>query len=351
MSKIELESFLKSFLLFSISLGTLFAILTYFQFNDKVKSVDNKIFNEMKLCSYDLKCKNFSIDFVEKSKQDIFTLYKNDKTIYSFFNISSSDSFRMKFSLKEGEYTKIVTKVRNEFITQYIFIFVIIVLISILFSFYALHPLRQALILTEEFIKDILQDFNTPLSALRLNASMLKREIGDNTKVLRIEQSVETVLSLQSNLKSYLLNQALQKEIFSIKEIVDDRIDFVSKIYPSIKFSSTIEDTKLNTNKDAFSRIVDNILTNAGKYNTKNGTVHVSYTKQSQILEIKDTGKGIKNVDKVFKRFYKEHDRGIGIGLHIVKKLSDELAVKIQLDSKIGEGTRFLLDLSSLTLD
>ena len=49
-----------------------------------------------------------------------------------------------------------------------------IALLSLLFSFYALYPLRKALKLTEEFSRDILHDLNTPLSSLRLNISRLK---------------------------------------------------------------------------------------------------------------------------------------------------------------------------------
>jgi signal transduction histidine kinase len=101
----------------------------------------------------------------------------------------------------------------------------------------------------------------------------------------------------------------------------------------------------LTCNKDAFIRILDNLLTNAAKYNKKNGSVFVTY--KENVLEIEDTGIGIKNPDKVFQRFYKEHERGIGIGLHIVKKLCDELGIRIGLTSEVGTGTSFFLKLDN----
>ena len=75
------------------------------------------------------------------------------------------------------------------------------------------------------------------------------------------------------------------------------------------------------TNSDAMNRIVDNIINNACKYNKKNGSVWISIHPQNHTLHIEDNGKGIESPEKVFNRFYKEHERGLGIGLHIVKKL------------------------------
>ncbi len=53
---------------------------------------------------------------------------------------------------------------------------------------------------------------------------------------------------------------------------------------------------------------------------------------------------------RIFERFYKEQDRGIGIGLHIVKKLCEELKIKVKVESKIAQGSTFSLNLSALTL-
>ncbi len=222
----------------------------------------------------------------------------------------------------------------------------IIALISLLFALYALSPLRKALHLTEEFIKDILHDYNTPLATLRLNVSMLKNEIGDNKKIDRIENSVQNILNLQSNLRSYLNSHAMQKEFFDLQELLQKRISLIDNSYKDINFSLEIKSVKLHTNKDAFTRIIDNLLSNAAKYNKKGGNVSVCF--KNHILEIQDTGKGIKNPRRVFERFYKEQERGIGIGLHIVKKLCEELHIDISLQSEVNKGTIFRLNLKNI---
>jgi len=74
LNKIEFESFSKSFILFFISLNILFGFLFFTQYKESIKLEDENIFNKMKICSFDLKCKNFTIDFVDKSDEDLFTL-------------------------------------------------------------------------------------------------------------------------------------------------------------------------------------------------------------------------------------------------------------------------------------
>jgi len=228
------------------------------------------------------------------------------------------------------------------FLVVLVFVFVL----SFLFAIYTLYPLKNALRLTEEFIKDILHDFNTPLSTLRLNSAMLEDEIGENSKVKRIQNSVSNILNLQSNLRSYLHSHSSQKEEFDLEELLQDRVNMIEKNYKDLEFIVEVKNINLNANRDAFVRIVDNLLTNAAKYNKKNGKVILKI--ENNYLYIEDTGKGIKNPSSVFDRFYKEQERGIGIGLHIVKKLCDELGIEIKIDSVIGKGTIFYLNLKNL---
>ena len=62
-----------------------------------------------------------------------------------------------------------------------------------------------------------------------------------------------------------------------------------------------------------------------------------------EFSENKNKYKAKKNTKKIFQRFYKEQDRGVGVGLHIVKKLCDELKIDIEIESEVGIGSRFIL--------
>lgn len=303
----------------------------------------------MRICSYNLKCDQFKLDFVDiQEEKQLSTLYKNETGLTSYYPIIDSDNFLLSFNLSQKDYQKKVRSLKEEVYLELSGVLVITFILSILFSVYALYPLRNALLLTQEFIKDILHDFNTPLSSLRLNSSMLKKELGKNEKIDRIELSVNNILDLQEHLRSYLQNSSMQKEEFLLKDLIKQRVELIERNYPNINFSIELQSTKIFSNKEAFTRIIDNLLSNAAKYNKNDGSVKVTF--ENDNLKIIDTGKGIKNPKKVFNRFYKEQDRGIGIGLHIVKKLCDELKINIDIESEISKGTVFSLNLSRLTI-
>ncbi|MDT8337751.1 MAG: HAMP domain-containing sensor histidine kinase [Sulfurimonas sp.] len=348
MSRAEIESFLKSFLLFFGSLGILIATLFYINYTKEIQTLNEQLFSEMRLCSFDLKCEKFEIGFIEPENQKLYTLYKNEEGLKSYYPIPNSQKYIMELAFSSQSYDMELQKLQEKALYSFLSILAVVFVLSMLFSVYALYPLRSALLLTQEFIKDILHDFNTPLSSLRLNSAMLKKEVGDNEKIQRIEKSVENILSLQQHLRAYLQNHLEEKEKFEIKEIVDKNIYMLEKNYPGIEFKVEMTKREIFTNRDAFLRIVENIFSNAAKYNRADGFVKVSYNDKNATLHITDTGKGIKNPKRIFERFYKEQERGLGIGLHIVKKLSEELDIKIEVKSELGVGSDFSLNLSKL---
>ncbi|MGA9046398.1 sensor histidine kinase [Sulfuricurvum sp.] len=348
MKRVETESFVKSFLLFFLSLGLLNTFLFVFEYRQKKHDLGEKVLTQMKLCSFDLKCTQFDIDFVPLKTQNLYKLFQDDAGLHSFFSIPGSENYSMKLTLPQKHYRTMVGEIQEELIRYYLIVLLCIGAVSALFSWYALYPLKRALHLTEEFSKDILHDFNTPLASLRLNIRMLKCPPSEQKKVQRIEQSIETILALQDNLRSYLEEHQLQKEPFNAYAVIQERLSLMQKIYPDIRFSVKGKALMLRTNKDAFIRILDNLLSNAAKYNHTNGTVTVSLDPADTLLRIEDTGKGIANPKRAFERFYKEQDRGIGIGLHIVKKLCDTMEIPISLESAPGKGSTFTLNLRKL---
>ncbi len=321
--------------------------LFFINYNKDIQTLDEKLFSQMRVCSYNLECTNFDIDFLDSDNQELYKLYKNQNGLTSYYPIPKSEKFVMSLSFSSDKYAKELQVLQKSTLWSFFPTLGAVFLLSILFSVYALYPLRNALLLTQEFIKDILHDFNTPLASLRLNAAMLKREIGENEKINRIEASVANVLNLQEHLRSYLNNHSLQKEEFNLQTLLEEQILELQKNYPDIKFTLDINNQLLFTNRDAFSRITINIISNAAKYNSTDGFVKINF--QNSSLNIEDSGKGIKNPKRIFERFYKEQDRGIGIGLHIVKKLCDELGITIDVNSKVDMGTRFSLNLLKVT--
>ena len=101
--------------------------------------------------------------------------------------------------------------------------------------------------------------------------------------------------------------------------------------------------------KDQITQAVLNILLNSIEAVDKNGEIMIDVKRVNDgiQLSISDNGKGIskENVDKIFEPFFTTKKSGTGIGLALVKKIIDMHNGKIAIESKEGQGTRFIISL------
>jgi signal transduction histidine kinase len=106
-------------------------------------------------------------------------------------------------------------------------------------------------------------------------------------------------------------------------------------------------DLVVTTDIEKLEKIVRNLLSNSIKF-TEKGGIQVNYGWQEKtfFVEIKDTGKGIPEAQLpfIFNRFYrgeKSDPPGLGLGLAIVKELVSALGGRIEVQSKVEEGSAF----------
>ena len=346
MKRYEVESLLKTFLIFFVLLEILLTINFFQEYHNRIHGLEEKMSVDMKLCAYTMQCDGLYTDFIERDLEIEENILYKDKDFYSYYRVPKTPKYLLKVVYPQKRYKGLARDVRLSIINKFLLYTFFAFIVTLMFAFYSLRPLREAIMLNEEFVKDILHDFNTPISSMRINFKMLKKEIGVNQKIQRIENNIETILTLQNNLQIFLKGLHNQADRFDLQQVMINRISYFETLYRDIEYNSELDSSFVITNKDAFIRIIDNLLSNAGKYNKANGSVKI-YMVQNKLI-IEDTGVGIKNPSKIFSRYYKEQDRGIGIGLHIVKKLCDELRLSIKVKSKENEGTKMIVDLSSI---
>jgi len=349
LKRVERESFLKSFTLYFLSISTLLLIIYYLDIERDIDKLSHKIKSEMRICSYNLECDGFEIEFVEFDGSRFDRVERGgDGSLYSDFSIPGSEKYAMRVVLDADSYKERISEIKRENLLMLGFESIVVVILSLLFSWYTLKPLGRALKMTEEFAGDILHDFNTPLSTIRLNLSMITRKYGKTREVERIEKSVATILQLQKNLRSHLEMVSPDMVRMDLKSFIETRVESISDIYPNIRFSIDIPSVTIETDPAILTRIIDNLLTNAAKYSEGGSTVRVGYIDERFTLVIENGGTGIENPRRVFERFYRESDTGYGLGLNIVKKLCDSLNIEISLESVRGEKTCVYMDISSI---
>jgi len=171
---------------------------------------------------------------------------------------------------------------------------------------------------------------------------------------------VENILRISQLEKS---SNPFDMEDTNIHEVIEDAVEHVKLIVDSNKGSINLnlnaKNPFINGNSNHLENIIINILDNAVKYSKASPFINVSTKNIDDNLEIciQDNGIGMdKNTQKmVFEKFYREqngdiHDiKGHGLGLSYVKKIVDFHKGKISLESKKGSGTKFYINIKTLT--
>ena len=299
------------------------AFIFYNYYRLEEEHISEELFLEMKNYSFFFDDERFDMDIVDKvADNQLYELYFDKKYLYILVPFPQDENSTLKIVYPLESYYALLNSTRTTILWQFLILSFVALLISFLFALYALSPLRNSLRLLEEFIRDIIHDLNTPITSILLNLKMMER----NEEVESISQSANAIAMLHKNLDVYLKDMQFEKEKFSIKEVIEEQVTFFNSLYDYLDWEIDIEEQIINSDRNALSRIIYNLLSNACKYNTSNGFIKIKMQKNR--LSILNSSYGVKNPSKVFERFYKESDRGLGIGLHIVDKLCTALEIK-----------------------
>ena len=237
-------------------------------------------------------------------------------------------------------------------ITYGMALFIFFILFGLYLAKLFLKPMRDSIVLLDRFIKDTTHELNTPLSAILANIEMMDTDVmveKNKTKLARINIAAKTVSVLYKDLTYLMLEEDKEKhdEEIEIKEMIYNRVEYFSVLAQSkhIAYDLDLEESTIIMDRRKFTRVIDNLISNAIKYNKRNGTIGIR--SREGLLVIWDTGIGI-NEEKIpfmFDRYmrFNKSEGGFGIGLSIVKKILDEYQISIEVDSKEGEGTKMVL--------
>ncbi len=237
---------------------------------------------------------------------------------------------------------------------------IIIVVIWVLKSFYW----QQNIITkTNDFINNLTHELKTPVFSIGLATKMLKKNEDKKSKPFldiikneneRLKEQIENVLQLANFDKK---NKSLELEETDFRP-------YLQKLCSDFKLVSKMEDVDFNfeikegvyllkCNPTHLTNAINNLLDNAKKYNSKPIKIHlISEIKSKKLcITILDNGIGIdkKNQKIIFKKHYRISSgdlytvKGYGLGLYYVKKIIKLHKGKIEMKSKLNQGTKITL--------
>ncbi|NGP45655.1 HAMP domain-containing histidine kinase [Bacillaceae bacterium SIJ1] len=220
-----------------------------------------------------------------------------------------------------------------------------------------LSRLKASFDIQKHFATNAAHELKTPLTTMKSSMQVLQidgdptmQEYKENIEVMKV--NVDRLIEIVNQLLMMSSPEIENKQNIQLDELIHDRIQQaeVSIKERNIRLQQNLERVEMQGNPILMTSLVDNILSNAIKYNNTNGLIAVAlHTDDSEvILEMTDFGIGIPEEKSrhIFEPFYRadpsrsKEISGSGLGLSIVKTIVDHMKGRIEVESKEGEGTK-----------
>lgn len=233
----------------------------------------------------------------------------------------------------------------------------------------ALIKAEQAKVAKAKFLAVAGHDLRQPLQASSLLLSTLqsKSQTPDNSRLFKgIHHSLDSITELLngmldiSRLDADLLT--VNKEPIAVTPLVNKMLDRYEEQARNKNLKLLLinpEDTYIKSDELLLERIISNLLSNAIRY-TQKGKIKIKVNSKNDkvVIAIQDSGPGISQEDQtvIFKEFIQldnssnDRQKGLGLGLSIVKRLCALLDHDLTLKSKLGKGSRFSLSLPKVSV-
>jgi two-component system, OmpR family, phosphate regulon sensor histidine kinase PhoR len=224
---------------------------------------------------------------------------------------------------------------------------------------------KQLADIKNDFINNMTHEFKTPISTISLatqmlgdeavtaSSSMFKRYLGiirDENKRLgsQVEKVLQTAQMERGEVRLNLGTVNVHQIIERVLENISPQIELREGI---IEVDLKAENPEIQADEVHLTNILFNLLDNANKYSPEKPIIKITTENTEKGLSIKVSDQGIgmtrESIKQIFEKFYRVptgnvHDvKGFGLGLSYVKKMVEEHHGRINVVSKLGEGSEF----------
>lgn len=227
--------------------------------------------------------------------------------------------------------------------------------------------------LKSEFLANVSHELRTPLTSIIGFADLLRDiaqsgPITDQSRIVRFTANILTSGRMLLDIINDLLDLAkieagkveLHRTTFSLRDVCEALYDFMRPLMEKKRLTMEMDlDDELplmHSDAGKIRQILFNLLSNAVKYTPEGGTVRLQAQArdgQRVQLAVEDTGPGIAPEHRqiIFEKFHQldasvtREQSGAGLGLPISRELCTMLGGTIRLESELGRGARFIVDL------
>lgn len=249
---------------------------------------------------------------------------------------------------------------------------ILMILFVFAFTLYVIFRQKRLSEMKNDFVSNMTHELKTPISTISLASQMLgDTNIPAERKNLN---RIADIISEESKRLGYQVEKVLQAAVFNQAKLKLKRKpthfnDVVESVMTNFAIqveakggllipSLHAEKDKVNIDKVHMTNVLSNLLDNALKYCDKRPEIYVETNNRngSFILSVRDNGMGISksNQKRIFDRFYRvstgnvHNIKGFGLGLSYVKRIVDEHKGNITIESELGKGSVFRIEIPLL---
>jgi len=210
-----------------------------------------------------------------------------------------------------------------------------------------------------EMAQQIAHEIKNPLTPMKLNIQYLEKawieggEDFDNKlqKITKnLTEQIDSLSNIASQFSSFATSDQIKAEAIAVKPLLVSAIDLFSS-HKYIRFETHLpeEEVFIYADRNQFIRILNNLLKNAIQSIAEQdeGEIQISLTVQDKTVEIQisDNGCGISEKEKshIFEPRFTTKTGGMGLGLALVKKMTENAQGNIRFESNVNIGTLFIL--------
>lgn len=251
-------------------------------------------------------------------------------------------------------------------------VFTIVIIAAFFVTVKSLLNQKKLSEIKSDFINNMTHEFKTPLATISLAVDALRNEKVQNDKEkakyftsiikeenIRMNKHVETILQaalmdrqeLQLNLEPLHVHDIIQAttENYQLQ---------LSEKEGEIHLMLNAKNDLISADEVHFSNLISNLVDNAIKYSKEKLKIVISThsTKNNLVIRLEDNGIGMskESVKRIFEKFYRAHTgnlhnvKGFGLGMSYVKTVMDAHKGKIKVESVLGKGSSFTIDVPLL---